>query len=213
MWKDLWSAVGWGSLDEVRALLDSGIDPNQKTKGLLPLVVAVRRHKPAVVDLLLLHGADPNLRDRADQNAVHCAVTVQDVDILHKLVAAGGDVFARFAPGNLIAVAVLWAGGESIIPTLVQFGVNVNEFNEDGMTPLMLAAANGAADAIPVLVSQGAALEIRDLVDGWTAYLHAVRYGTAAVEGLLLSLGANAAVVDKYGRNEDVVRDLRRKDE
>jgi ankyrin repeat protein len=72
---------------------------------------------------------------------------------------------------NLDAVAVL-----------LGHGANVNDFNGEGMTCLMLAAENGLTDTVNFLVESGADLYAHDY-DGLTSMDHARESGAPRNSG------------------------------
>ena len=70
--KELVNAAG-RSLAETSALVRDGAQVNEPSKshfGWTPLISAVYNHKEDVIDFLLLNGADPNLGDEDDRNAL-----------------------------------------------------------------------------------------------------------------------------------------------
>lgn len=53
-------AIGRGDAEYVQKAIDAGFDPNtQDSKGRTPLIFAAQFQHPAIVRLLLTHGADP----------------------------------------------------------------------------------------------------------------------------------------------------------
>jgi hypothetical protein len=79
-------------------------------------------------------------------------------------------------------------------------GVGADERALFGMTPLMLAASQGAAAALRFLLSAGAAVDLQD-VDGHTALMWAVGSGHKECADLLRDLGkADANIKDATGQ-------------
>ena len=57
-------AIRRGDVEYVQKAIDSGFDPNtQDSKGRTPLIFAAQFQHPAIVRLLLTHGADPLHKD------------------------------------------------------------------------------------------------------------------------------------------------------
>ena len=92
-------AIGEGTLDLVRALLDLGADPNVPAQDGFPAlhsaIDAPREDRHAVLRLLLERGADPDRRGINDGTALHHAVWRRDVAAIRLLLAHGADRGAR----------------------------------------------------------------------------------------------------------------------
>jgi len=89
----LQKAANANKLDEVRALLDRGVDPNVLAKDTSTLAWAVYKGHEPVVKLLLERGADPNLGKSypAAGCAMHAAAHEARVELLALLLEHGGD--------------------------------------------------------------------------------------------------------------------------
>ena len=107
---NLWVFLDFGNVEEVRAALQAGGDPNSRggRANRTCLIWAVGGGNEEVVDVLLAQpDIEVNAKDNSDSTALHWAVACGNVAILNQLLAA---------PGIL-----------------------VNERDVDGYTPIMLA--------------------------------------------------------------------------
>jgi ankyrin repeat protein len=88
--------------DMVHVLIAHGANANlPDCAGLTPLITAVMRDEPQLVHLLLLGGADPNMRSGLNMPALHLVAPSQSgIEIARMLLAAGADPNARDAEGN-----------------------------------------------------------------------------------------------------------------
>ena len=77
--------------------------------------------------------------------------------------------------------------------------VDVRSRNEKGATPLMVAAENGQADRIAMLLARGADINAKDN-DGWTALMYAMAPESSAAAETLLSRGAAVDAQENQGR-------------
>ena len=68
--------------------------------------------------------------------------------------------------------------------------VDIEEFSQDGRTPLMLAASKGHHKAIQVLLASGANIDATS-AKGWTTLMNAVRNRDVQTVDLLISNGAD----------------------
>lgn len=85
------------------------------------------------------------------------------------------------------------------VELLLQHGAEVNARDEDGITPLILAASNDTLNLTPLLLAHGADPNIQD-ADGFTALYTAVTSTTAKITlPELLAHGANLNLRTKAG--------------
>ena len=71
---DVREAIRRGDADYVQNAIDSGFDPNtQDPNQCTPLIFAAQFQQPAIVGLLLMHGADPLHKDFCGFNAADVA--------------------------------------------------------------------------------------------------------------------------------------------
>lgn len=146
-------------LEFIKVLLDHGantnaaVNGNTETRtiftmqwfyeaGATPFVRAAQSGDTVLMKLLLQHGADPKAVTKNGDSALH---------------AAGGI-------GWVEGVTYEWSKEENVqaIRMLLDLGLNPNDQDKEGRTPLMGAAMKGRVDAIRLLVERGADLNIRD---------------------------------------------------
>lgn len=132
-------AAGRGHVALVRMLLEAGADPNAlSTSGNTPLSRAIcgPDHGPQTVELLLAHGADPDLSTgRSKWTGLDWAAWFGDVRYVRLLVAAGANV--RTDPtGSFVLQLVAdshdetWAESAQI---LIDAGADPNAINGQGV--------------------------------------------------------------------------------
>jgi ankyrin repeat protein len=146
-------------LEYIKFLLDHGADPNVKIKdntltrtiftmqwfleaGATPFIRAAQSSDLELLKLLLAKGADPKLKTDHGDSALTAAAGVGWVE---------GVTYEHSAKQNVDTVKFL-----------LDLGLDPNEGNGDGRTPLMVAAAKGRTEVIQMLVDRGARLETRD---------------------------------------------------
>ncbi|HZF29098.1 MAG TPA: ankyrin repeat domain-containing protein [Gammaproteobacteria bacterium] len=164
--------------DLIRALLDAGAEADRALpEGETPLMLASRTSGVAAVKLLIEHGANVNVVERwQGQTPLMYAAAHDRGGVAAALIAAGADKNAKTPRNDLPAR----------LPA-ARFNV---EFPLGGMTPVLLAARQGSADALRVLIQAGADLETRT-PEGFSALvlaLHNFHYDAAK---LLIDAGAS----------------------
>lgn len=149
-------ATSVNSIESVRILLNSGVDPNAKKDGVYtPLCSAIRDNRPDIVTLLLANGADPNVP--ASEYPCFKCVTHQRAQFLPQLIEAGGD---PDEPRGIIEKAVLHNNQDALI-FLLDHGVNVNAKSPEGYTPLTTAIRENRPEMVDLLLARGADPGIR----------------------------------------------------
>ena len=120
-----------GDDDRVRELLanDASLARERTADGSTPLHLAVRH--PAIVQLLLQHGADPNARDTGDNaTPLHFAAANKVLDTVRLLLDAGADVHGH---GDLHHGDVIgWATAKdnhAVINVLLEHGARHHIFS------------------------------------------------------------------------------------
>ncbi len=141
----------------------------------------------ALVEALLRHGANPNVQlekapplggtgSPATVGATPflLAAASQDVTVMRMLVDAGADPKIRTTAGLTPLMVAAGAGrvqdlteeeklvALETVQLAVELGADVTAMNEDGLTALHAAAANGADAVVKFLISKGAKIDVRD---------------------------------------------------
>ena len=207
-----------GSVMMVDMLLGAGADPNAALPtGETPLMKAARTGNAATVQSLLAAGADVNAREsRQGQTALMWAVAQRHPEVARALIDNGADVHASsnggftallFAArlGNLDSVRALLAAGADVNAQAGENGgpgvttqyqnigaINAAKRSAAGMTPLLIASANGHEDLSLYLLEQGADPNAAD-PNGFTPLHYAIQKGASHIAAVQLdSLDARA---------------------
>ncbi len=133
-----------GNIDAAKLLLKAGakVDPRDKLGEQTPLMWAVARRHPAMVEFLLAHGADVNAR-----SAIRDYQRVATAESRAKSLDRGG-----FTP-------LLYAARENCrecADILIKHGADVNLPDPSRVVPLVIAMINGNYDIARRLIEAGA---------------------------------------------------------
>ncbi|KFA60774.1 hypothetical protein S40285_06316 [Stachybotrys chlorohalonatus IBT 40285] len=144
-------ATSINNIESVRLLLKAGVNPNAKKDGVYtPLCTSIRDDRPELFRLLLSNGADPNTP--ASEYPCFKCVTHHRVQYLPELVAAGGDLHS---PKGILETAVS-SNNMDALSWLLDQGLNPNERNPKGESPLTTAIRENRVDMVEALLSRGA---------------------------------------------------------
>lgn len=161
-------AIEADSREMVALLLDNGISPDIRFgQGRPSLGLAIEYNRTEVVRLLLERGADVN----AD-----CLVmdAVQYPEVLTQLLADGASPFCTRDGRTLLHQAAWKNANTASMTLLLGLGLPVDAPDNDGRSPLLLAAFVGSSEALNCFVAAGADVSLRD-AEGNTALHLAVR--------------------------------------
>jgi ankyrin repeat protein len=193
---------------KVKLLIDRGADVRAKAKsGYTALMVATTYFGTSEsVKLLLDHGADAHGEKGAanDASPIFLAIFAGDTENMALLLAKGADANAKMNLLGMFPTSGLMAavgfGDPSVVHALVAGGANVNDKDQDSMTPLHWAVLAHHSGAVRELIAGGADLNAADRY-GYTPLLYAatVDFGDADTAKVLLQAGADPNIKAKKG--------------
>ena len=122
--------------------------------GDTPLLVAVIRNDPAMVEALLKAGAHPN--GASDTAPIHEAMKAENLLTARMLLKAGADPNGRMGGEPALFEAAL-LGDVRGVDMLLQAGANIEEADELGVTTALTAASADNWEVVVFLLDRGAA--------------------------------------------------------
>lgn len=147
-------------------LLANGADVNARVTegnnaGETPLTLAVQPyHHKEMLELLLMHGADPNVMLSWGMTPLHHAIE-QDVPYdVELLLANGADPNAKGMNWQSPVHTAVLHGRTRILKILLDYGADPNLKDWSGFTPLYYAEKDGYKKAITLLRAHGAIVKV-----------------------------------------------------
>lgn len=144
-----------GDVQELRRLLQHGLDPN-KYVNLSPLIrYATNYNQPLIVKELLLSGADPDLpdKDRGMTALINAAYKGYD-EIIETLLPYVNIIDQRdLVFGHTALMEAARSGELNIIKRLIQSGASLHLKNNNGLTALDIAKMRDHHEIVSLLES------------------------------------------------------------
>jgi len=180
-------------------LIDHGLDVNEPIRGVPPLLWTVGGTSE-VAELLVERGADVNAADYEGRTGLHAAAEHNNARLIKFLLGEGAKIEAR-TRGETALHRLLAANraGKETVELLLDHGLDVNDPEATGRTPLHLAARRGWKHIVEVLVARGAGVNARNQY-GETPLHEAATLGHLEAVRALLAAGADAAARDHEGQ-------------
>lgn len=222
----LMRAAAAGDVAVVRALLESGADPNtrvephsemkqfiafiswmqelpERRSGWTPLMFAVDGGHIEVARALVAGGAELNV-DAHGMSPLALAVFAGRAELADLLVAHGARPESTSAFHGSALTIPASRGDTEVVRLLLRAGADPNHLDRGGQTPLMHAAAAGSTATIRMLLDAGADPTLEEPGSGRTALRFALERGDSASIHLLSNLPGAADALLNHALFESV---------
>ena len=190
-------ATDKGFFSCAKLLLDKSAETEvQGNGGRTPLYNAALNGHSELCELLLKHGAKPNVFNEGDPILFRVA-TDGNLGIVKLLIENGAEINAtNHSEGRSALQGASNIGHKAVVAYLLENGADVHSGDDYGWTPIHLAATHGFAEIVELLIDSGADVQ-RPSPFGWTP-LH-FSYDFPETTRLLLKSGADVNSVKEDG--------------
>jgi uncharacterized protein len=154
----LCQAIHDSNLEEVRKIIDGGIELNFKGKdGMTPLLWALASKKTQAIELLLSAGANPCAEAENGASYVSYAAGMPDSSFLVLGLKHGASAnFVNSSTARSLLGEAILCNCDGNVRILIERGANVNQQDPTGLTPAMMAAMQNRYDLVLYLLTNGA---------------------------------------------------------
>jgi ankyrin repeat protein len=197
------NAALFGSVDDLRKLLDTGLNPNQATEAGTSLLM-MSANDADKVRLLLQRGANVNAATKSGATALVSAATWRrTATVVRLLLDAGASATPKGLTGqNTPLFQASMLGDLDTVELLVDYGADVRKnagmTGEYFATPLINAVMSDNPGLIRLLAAKGADVDTVDPMNMTALHWAALMHRTSVIK-TLLQLGADPNRKDKFG--------------
>jgi ankyrin repeat protein len=198
----LLSAIQTGECETAALLLEAGADPTLRNmEGDFPLAIALRRGHFGCATTLLERGANINepLASGNELSLLGEALRSAPMETVSFIIEHGGDPRASWEGGRTALHVAVDVADDAKARLLVGAGADPIAVNEEGWSPLLLAAQRGLLPVMEAMTSQTDILDAQS-PHGRRPIHEASAHGHADVVAWLLSKGVSPTSVDGDGR-------------
>ncbi|MBR9824864.1 MAG: hypothetical protein GYB36_03565 [Alphaproteobacteria bacterium] len=198
-------AAAHGEIDQVRALLDAGADPDVISEDGTALMAAIYSGHTDIARELVARGANPNIVSPGDGTALITAADLGEDGVVNLLLEMGADPELGISGDGTPLIAAARHGNMRSVDLLLEAGADVNAGMGGDGTPLIGAAQSGQVEIARRLINAGA--DVNGYLYGdETPLINAAQQGEIEVAELLVESGADLSLTvlatDRYGEQE-----------
>ena len=158
----------------VKLLLEAGADPNYCThdEHMSLITQATYSSSNEIIELLIKHGGDVNIKDDKEYIAIHFAAWHGHTDTVKILLRAGSKFDPQTEDRNTPLAFAANGGHLVTMKVFLPLGCNVNNVDKDKDTPIHYATYNGMKEGVKLLIEHGANPDARNRVNAsplWNA--------------------------------------------
>jgi ankyrin repeat protein len=187
----LQNAIKGGQLDDVRLLLENGMDVNKSfNDGVTPLHVAIINNQENIAAMLLQAGAKVDAPDSTTlATPLHMAALYGRVGIAELLIKKNADVNAVMKFDITPLQVATQFNQPQIVEILINNKADINHVDQEGFTALHFAAQNGDETIARLLIDHRAKVNVRDKTKKATPLNIAVENNHPTIAHLLAQHG------------------------
>ena len=178
-------------LEAVKYLLKQGADPSlQNNNGSNVLHFASKDGNPEVIELMLSHVPSIDSITKESVTPLMIAAANDKLQAVKYLLKQGADPSLQDNDGWNVLHYASQGGNPEVIELMLSHVPSIDSITNDGVTPLMIVAANDKLQAVKCLLRQGADPSLQDS-EGWNVLHHASKSGNVAIMEEILSHGVD----------------------
>lgn len=180
---------------------------NNFIDGPQPVFIALHENNLEAIRLLGAHGTDMNIADDIGNTPLMIAAATGNVGAVRALLHAGSKVNQAVIldnpqRGRTALNSALYAGSREIIEALLDAGATTDKADRHGWLPVHYASFYDNPASLALFKEHHANLDANTSLNrGETPLMLAAQYGKLAAIRYLLAQGANAAALDRNGKN------------
>ena len=198
--KRLLLATARENTTKVKQLLDLGVNPNKVKNPLKtsPLHLAAESGHTEIVEILLEHGAHPNLPDIEGTTPLHLSIYYRHPATVEALIKHDANPNAQNYQGFTPLHFAAENGDLTVVEILLEHGADPRLPDIKGIMPLHFAAENGHTEIVRKLLAKGANPNAQNH-QKFTPLHFAAENGHTEIVEILLEHGADPNLPDIEG--------------
>jgi ankyrin repeat protein len=183
-------------------LLEKGADVNSINNiGDTPLIIAVKNQNYDLVQRLTLAGADLYVQNKENETALSIAARLGNVDIVNHIInkSISEKKQKKFSDDKALLNSIAY-GKKELVSLFLELRIGINTRDDNGDTPLFLAAKAGNIELVKSLIEKGADISICN-DDGKSVLMTAIGEGRMQIARMLIEF-ANAPLLNVVDRED-----------
>jgi ankyrin repeat protein len=174
--------------ETIKLLLANGVKVNETDRSGSSAILSALAN-PAIVEILLVAGANPNVANDDGRTALMSSLNADSTETIRLLLKYGAKVDERDPIGWTALMFAAAYGYPKSVLVLLDNGAKIDGTNNYGETALIWAARNGRIETVKLLLAKGAAIDLKTN-RGKTALSWAEKEGQTEIVQILKEAGA-----------------------
>lgn len=196
------------NLSHLKTEIESNIN-KENSKGVTPLLEAIRKNDHEIIELLTEKGADINKESSNGATPLIEAITKNNHELIELLIEKGADINKENVNDLSPILAAIRTKDHKIIELLLKNKANINIANSAGITPLIYAVKFEDQNIMKLLIEYGADINKPSSTKKRVTPLHfAAKKKNSDLVKLLLEKGADITIETTTGKTAlDIARE------
>ena len=191
-------ALIFNRVDAFKKAVDEGADVNSINPytGFTPLMISAKNNYSEIAEILIVNGVDIGIKNpNTSMTSFMYAVQEGNFEIVQLLLNNGADINEKRSDGMTPLMSAIYSDNPKLSAYLIVNGALYSD-----QEAIIIYSVLDNPIKLKEIINKGVDVNYSDPYFDWTALIFAVKYGHIESASLLIEMGADVNIFNKYGR-------------